>query len=78
MMDEDIPIITSIKDLMNIVAEHWSYPKKDIIQHNSELYQLGQLYIESESVSYKGETWFLREEVFNQFTKLVELLNECD
>lgn len=74
-MEDDIPTITSLKDLMNELANNWNYPTQDILELEEGTYCLGKLYIEPDRVSYKSDSWYLPSNVYEDFQKLYYLLN---
>lgn len=73
-MINDVPTITTFKDLMTEIAWSYNYPQYDFIKHSDGNYSLNKLYIEKDRVSYKTDNWVLAEGVFEEFEAFYTIL----
>lgn len=76
-MENDIPVISNFKELMNQVGFSWDWPKHSIIK-TPEGYVLNKLYITPEYVTYKTDTWELEPGVYEQFERFVGFINSTE
>ena len=65
-MMKEYPRIESFKELLNEICWSWEYPNHDFIKYDQG-YVLNKLYIDSNKVTYKTDTWILADGVFDQF-----------
>lgn len=75
--DNDIPTISSFKELMNEIAWSWNHPEYEIIK-TEDGYNLNKLYIEPDCVSYKTDNWYLAPGVYEQFERFVEFIETTE
>jgi hypothetical protein len=72
--NDDMPIISSFKELMNEISWSWNYPEYEFIKYDGG-YVLNKLYIEPDCVKYKTDTWYLSPGVYEDFEAFLRFLN---
>lgn len=78
-MINDIPRITSFKELLNEIAWSWSYPNHEFIKHSDpEGFTLNKLYITKDRVSYKTDNWILDDGIYEELEAFYEFLQTVE